>query len=188
MSGPTLDLAEARQAVESLTSIDLLRLERAGRIYALAVDCDAGDLVGEAICQTLSGVRNCPRELAIMPFLIGAMRSLAWARKQKVKPLPELVSLDATGDRGRVTNEPATAERNAEQQAMLAEDLSALRNALDALFDDDEEAMLFMWADLDELSKEEIMAMNGLDTQAYATIRRRMRRKINAAFPNGWVS
>lgn len=188
MNGPTLDLAEARQAIEGLTSADLLRLERAGRVYALTAGCDASDLLSEAICQTIEGKRNCPREMAIMPFLVGVMRSRAWASKQKASLLPELVSMDATSDSGQAYYEPATPELNAEQTALAKEDAAARRDALEVLFADDEQATLFLWADLEELSKEEIMVMNDLDITAYATIRRRMRRKLNAAFPNGWVS
>ena len=188
MNGPTLDSAEARQAIESLTSADLLRLERAGRIFALTAGCDAGDLLSEAICLTIEGNRNCPREMAIMPFLVGVMRSRAWANKQKSDLLPELVSMDATTNGGRAPYEPATPERNVEESALAKEDTTARRDALEALFANDEQATLFLWADLEELSKEEIMVMNGLDITAYATTRRRMRRKINVAFPHGWVS
>lgn len=188
MSTPTLNPAEARKAIEGLSSADLLRLERAGRIYALIAGCDASDLLNEAICQTIEGIRNCPRAMAIMPFLVGAMRSRAWSSKQKANLLPELVSLDATTESGGASYEPATPERNAEQSALANEEAAARRDALEALFADDEQATLFLWADLEEMSKEEIMVMNGLDITAYATIRRRMRRKINAAFPHGWVS
>ena len=52
----------------------------------------------------------------------------------------------------------------------------------------DDEATLFLWAYLDDLPKEEIMTMIGVDMTAYATIRRRVRRTIDAAFPNGWSS
>lgn len=188
MTGPTLDSAEARQAIESLTSADLLRLERAGRIYAFTARCDASDLLSEAICQTLAGKRNCPRDMAIIPFLVGVMRSRAWASKQKAASIPELVSIDTTPDYGMPRFDPATPDRNAEQLALANEDAAARRDALEALFADDEHATLFLWADLEELSKEEIMDMNGLDITAYATTRRRMRRKLNAAFPNGWAS
>lgn len=188
MNGPTLNPAEARQAIDSLTSTDLLRLERAGRIYALTAGCDVSDLLSEAICRTIEGNRNCPRDMAIMPFLVGVMRSRAWASKQKADHLPELVSIDATNDSGQAPYEPATPERNAEQSALAKEDAAARRDALEALFADDEQATLFLWGDLEELSKEEIMIMNDLDITAYATVRRRMRRKIDAAFPNGWVS
>lgn len=186
MSGSTLDLVEARQAIERLTSADLLRLGKAGRQYAFAAGCDADDLLNEAVCQTIKGVRNCPREMAMVPFLIGVMRSRASGRQQKVEP--ELVSADATDAEGRMLHEPVETKPNVEELALTREDASARRNALEALFADDEEATLFLWAYLDDLSKEEIMAVIGVDLTAYATIRRRVRRRIGAAYPNGWTS
>lgn len=186
MSGPILDLAEARQAIERLTSADLLRLRKAGRQYAFAAGCEADDLLNEAVCQTIEGVRNCPREMAMLPFLIGVMRSRASARQQKVEP--ELVSADATDAGGRFSHETVETKPSVEELGLAQEDASARRNALEALFADDEEATLFLWAYLDDLSKEEIMSMIGVDMKAYATIRRRVRRTIDAAFPNGWTS
>jgi len=186
VSRPTLDASEARRALEALTTADLLKLERAGRIYALGLNCDAGDLLGEAIAQTLEGVRNCPSEMPLASFLIGVMRSRAWALRQKATPLLQLVSLDAEDAEGRPLVEPSSSERGAEEWFLAREDFEARIRALEQLFADDEEAMLMMWADLDETPKEEIMAMNDLDATGYATVRRRMRRKINAAFPHGW--
>jgi DNA-directed RNA polymerase specialized sigma24 family protein len=186
VSGSTLDLVEVRQAIERLTSADLLRLRKAGRQYAFVAGCDADDLLNEAVCQTIEGVRNCPCEMAMVPFLIGVMRSRASGRQQKVEP--ELVSADATDAEGRMLHEPVETKPNVEELALTREDASARRNALEALFADDEEATLFLWAYLDDLSKEEIMAMIGVDLMAYATIRRRVRRRIGAAYPNGWTS
>ncbi len=186
MNGATLDLLEAREAIERLTSADVLRLERAGRQFAFAAGCDAGELLSEAVYQTLAGERNCPREMAMMPFLIGVMRSRASARRQKVKP--ELVSADATDAAGRLLYEPVETGPNVEELALRQEDTLARRSALEDLFADDEKATLFLWAYLDGLVKEETMAMMGIDAKAYDTIRRRVRRAINAAFPSGWAS
>ena len=186
MSRPTLDVSEAHRAFEALTTADLLKLERAGRIYAMGLNCDAGDLLGEAIAQTLEGVRNCPREMPLPSFLIGVMRSRAWALRQKEAPLSQMVAIDAEDAEGRPVFEPASPERGAEEWILAREDVEARVRALEQLFADDDEAVLMMWADLDETPKEEIMAMNDLDATGYATIRRRMRRKINTAFPDGW--
>ena len=186
MSGPTLDLAEARQAIERLTSADLLRLRKAGRQYAFAAGCEADDLLSEAVCQTIEGVRNCPREMAMLPFLIGVMRSRASARQQKAEP--ELVSADATDTGGRLLHEPIELKPNAEEWALAREDAAARQNALETLFTDDEKATLFLWGYLDDLPKEEIMAMIDVDLKGYATIRRRIRRTIDAAHPDGFTS
>lgn len=185
MSGSTLDLAEARQAIDRLTSADLLRLRKAGRQYAFAAGCDVDDLLNEAVCQTIEGIRNCPHDMAMLPFLIGVMRSRASARQQKVEP--ELVSADATDAGGRFLYEPMETKPNAEERALAREDVSARRNALEALVADDEETTLFLWAYLDDLSKEEIMVLIGVDMKAYATIRRHLRRTIDAVFPDGWT-
>ena len=152
----------------------------------MGLNCDAGDLLGDAIAQTLEGVRNCPRDVALASFLIGVMRSRAWALRQKETPLSQLVSVDAEDAEGRPLVEPTSPERSAEEWILAREDIEARISALEHLFAADDEAVLMMWADLDETPKEEIMAMNDLDATGYATIRRRMRRKINAAFPDGW--
>lgn len=186
MNGTILDPLEAREAIHGLTSADLIRLEKAGRQFAFAAGCDAGELLSEAVCQTLAGERNCPREMAMVPFLIGVMRSRAWARRQKVEP--ELVSADATDADGRLLHEPVETAPNVEDLALRQEDTLARRCALEALFADDEKATLFLWAHLDGLAKEETMAMMDVDAKGYATIRRRVRRAINAAFPDGWAS
>ena len=122
----------------------------------------------------------------MVPFLIGVMRSRASARQQKVEP--ELVSADATDAGGRFLREPVETKLNVEERALAREDVSARRNALEALFAEDEEATLFIWAYLDGLPKEEIMVMIGVDVKAYATVRRRVRRTIDAIFPDGWTS
>ena len=108
MTRSTIDITEARQAIDCLTSADLLRLSKAGRLYAMAAGCEANDLLNEAVCQTIEGVRNCPREMAMLPFLIGVMRSRASSRKQKAKP--EMVSVDAIDAGGRPFYEPVEPE------------------------------------------------------------------------------
>jgi hypothetical protein len=59
-------------------------------------------------------------------------------------------------------------------------------NALKQLFADDAEALAILRADLREAGKVEIMAALNLSAVQYATIRRRMRRRINSTFPEGW--
>lgn len=188
MNRPILNLAEAQQAIAGLTTADLLRLDRVGRIYALGLSCEAGDLLNDAICQTLQGHRNCPREVPFVTFLIGAMRSRASAVREKQKASPVAITLDATGTDGRPLYEPSDPARNAEEWQLAKEDVAARVTALEKLFAGDDEATMFLWADLEETPKEEIKAMNDLDDPTYATIRRRMRRKINGRFPHGWPS
>ena len=72
-----LDLEEMRQAISGLTTVELVRLRKAGRIYAVGLACDADDLLGEAVAAAIAGNRRCRRDMMIVPFLVGAMRSIA---------------------------------------------------------------------------------------------------------------
>lgn len=188
MSRPTLDLAEARQAIDGLTPAAFLRLGKAGRLLALGLSCEASDLLSDAICQTLQGRRNCPRDVPLVTFLIGAMRSRASAVRETQKASPVAFTLDATGTDGRPLYDPPALTRNVEEWRLAEEDVAARISALEELFAGDDEATMFLWADLEEMPKEEIKAMNDLTDSAYATIRRRMRRQISGRFPHGWPS
>jgi RNA polymerase sigma-70 factor (ECF subfamily) len=180
------DPDEIRAAFDGLAAIDLARLRRAGRLLALGLACEADDLIGEAVAATLSGARTCPRRMALVPFLIGAMRSIASATRSAACRAEPAVSLDATGTDGRPLVVPIDPEPTAESRLLAAEDKAERIVALENLFADDEQALLMLWATLELTPKEEIMTMNDLDDTAYATIRRRMRRAINGRYPAGW--
>lgn len=182
-----LDLEEIRSALDGLTQIDLVRLRRAGSKFALALDCTVDDLISEAVCSAYSGGRECRRDLSILVFLIGAMRSIAWNAKVSSRKAGREISLDATGTDGPLvvlkSNVP-----DAETLILRAEDVALRIAALEDLFAADEPALLVIMADLDELSKEEIMAMNEMSETTYNSTRTRIRRKMERRFPNGWAA
>ena len=184
-----LDLEEMRQAIEGLTTVELVRLRKAGRIYAVGLACDADDLLGEAVARAVAGSRRCRRDMAIVPFLVGAMRSIASKTRRSAEREGEVVSLDATGTDGRpVVAPPVSHEPDAETLWLREEDMNLRIAALEELFADDDDALLMIWADLEETPKEEIKMQHDIDDKAYATIRRRIRRKIERRFPNGWTA
>lgn len=187
MDRDVFDPDEMRAGIDALAAIDLARLRRAGRLLAFGLACEADDLIGEAVAATLSGARTCPRRMALVPFLIGVMRSIASAARGAAQRV-ETVALEATGTDGRPLVVPVDPERTAEARLLAAEDKAERIAALENLFADDEQALLMLWADLELTPKEEIMRMNDLDEIAYATIRRRMRRAINRRYPAGWTT
>ncbi len=77
--------------------------------------------------------------------------------------------------------------RDAEEAVLAREDAERRLKALEKLFADDEDAQLVLMGDLDEMPPADIRAMNGWSEQDYASVRRRMRRKLSAAYPDGWV-
>lgn len=188
MNRDVFDPEEMRAAIDGLAAIDLARLRRAGRLLALGLACEADDLIGEAVAATLSGARTCPRRMALVPFLIGAMRSIASASRGAAGCVEAAVSLEATGTDGQPLVVLIDPEPTAEIRLLAAEDKAERIAALENLFANDEQALLMLWADLELTPKEEIMTMNDLDDTTYATIRRRMRRAINGRYPAGWTA
>ena len=89
-------------------------------------------------------------------------------------------------DRPAVLDRPSDL-RNAEEMVLAREDAEGRVKALENLFANDEDAQLVLMGDLDEMAAADIRALNGWTEQDYATVRRRMRRMLSAAFPNGWV-
>lgn len=184
-----LDLEEMRQAISGLTTVELVRLRKAGRIYAVGLACDADDLLGEAVAAAIAGNRRCRRDMMIMPFLVGAMRSIASKTRVSGKRAGEVMSLDATGTDGLpLVPPPVSREPDIETLQLREEDRKLRIEALEELFADDDDALLMIWADLEEKSKEEIKMQLDIDDKAYATIRRRIRRRIERRFPNGWTA
>lgn len=184
-----LDLEEMRQAIDGLTTVELVRLRKAGRIYAVGLACDVDDLIGEAIAAAIAGNRRCKRDMRILPFLVGAMRSIASKTRVSAKRAGEVVSLDATGTDGLpLVPPPVSREPDIETLQLREEDRKLRIEALEELFADDDDALLMIWADLEETSKEEIKMQHDIDDKTYATIRRRIRRKIERRFPNGWTA
>ncbi|WP_139114811.1 hypothetical protein [Rhizorhabdus dicambivorans] len=182
------DLEEIRSALDGLTQSDLVRLRRAGSKFALALDCTADDLIGEAVCSAYSGARECRRDLPILVFLVGAMRSIAWNAKVSSRKAGSEISLDATGTDGHPLVVLKCDAPDAETLVLRADDTARRIAALEDLFADDEPALLVIMADLDELSKEEIMVMNEMSETTYNSTRTRIRRKMERRFPNGWTA
>lgn len=185
MTAATLDIDEVRDAVAALTTADLLRLQRIGAFYGVSIGVEGMDLVNEAISRALAGARACPRDVSFIVFLKNAMRSMASSERAKVKEEPMLESMTVgLADRQGVIDHPSSG-RNAEETALAREDAEGRLKALEKLFADDEDAQLVLMADLDEMSAADIRAMSGWSEQGYASVRRRMRRKLSTAYPNG---
>jgi DNA-directed RNA polymerase specialized sigma24 family protein len=184
MNRAVLDAGELREAVLALGKFDLIRLRRAGRLYALGLDCELDDLLGDAVVLALSGSRICPRDMAVVPFLVGIMRSRASALRKSAQRKGIVVPID--DDRHGDANVLPLVETTPHDLLDRTDDYAARLKALETLFADDPEALEVLAADLRDADKAEIMAMLRIDSIQYATIRRRMRRRIDKGFPKGW--
>lgn len=156
------------------------KLLKAAAYHMAGTDYEPQDLLSEAVQRALDGERKCPRGVAPHVFLGNAMKSIAWARREQLEGEPDMVSLEQAED------VVATPARSPERAIIARQDCDGMLAALDELFADDAEAQVVFMGRIDGLEADEIRAIGEWDLQAYATICRRMRNKINKKFPGGW--
>jgi len=173
---------EIREALDALSSAEHLRLGVAAQRLCAGTGFTGGELLNEAVVRLLSGERSCKRALPMVVLLYGAMRSITWSSRSATKTDP--LRLGATGtdaladlvQPGRMIDEVLVDQADYRQR--LA--------ALESLFTEDDEAFYVVMADADGTSAAQAREQLGLTEVAYATIRKRIRRAINKAYPRGW--
>jgi DNA-directed RNA polymerase specialized sigma24 family protein len=171
------------EAYTALSKAAQVKLLRAAEILAFKTNMSGDDLLQEAVVRAIDGERNCPAGMPLTTFLYGAMRSIADAERKSLAREGAKVGLEVLAEVGA---EPASPGRNAEEAMIAADDFSARVTALLDLFADDEPALMVVMGDLDEIPAEELRQMVGLDKTGFATVRKRIRRKLADAYPNGW--
>ena len=179
-----LPLGDLRQVLESLTTADLLRLKKAARLFGGLMGMDADDLVQQAVLRAWEDGRHCRRDMKVVAFLIGTMRSIASARRK---------SADARHIAGPIDDYPAASESLASsddaqpmEERIIEDEFRKQRlAALFELFGADEDATLWLMARLDADSLVEAQAMTGFDATKMNTVGRRVRRTAERAFPEG---
>jgi hypothetical protein len=182
-----LSIDEVRAGIHALTRADLARLLKAARYLAMGSDRNPKGLMNDAVCAALDGTRACRRDLPLTVLLIGVMKSQVWWAREQKKDEPVLETMDATGTDG-VSARLRDPARDPEEMLLAKEDTQARLDKLEELFAGDEEAELVLFGELDDMSPSEIREQAGLDETQYATVRRRIRRKIEKAIgPGGWL-
>ncbi len=109
------------------------------------------------------------------------MKSIAWADRTSARARCEVGSIDdCPADIVEVSDAVGLEEQ------MIQQDLRKQQaDAVMALFHDDEDATLWLMARMDADSLEEVQALTGFDATKINTIGRRVRRKVQRAFPEG---
>jgi RNA polymerase sigma-70 factor (ECF subfamily) len=154
---------EAAEALEKLGQADRLRIESLARNRLYGNDSEWEDLLQEALTRILEGTRRWPRDLPIVAFIAGVMRSLASERrKQRRYSSEEEASQVADGNPGP------------EQQAAARAEIQALENH----FGDDDEALEVLMGKFDGLTPAEIQTIFDLTKTQYDSTLKRIRRKI----------
>lgn len=180
-----LTVGEVESVLKALSPAEILRFTKIAFRWADGTSQTGDDLFQEAVLKTLDGERKCPRDLDISAFLINAMRSLAWAAREREKADP-LAGADDVADPQGAAAALVPPARSPEECLAAKRDYKARQQALLDLFADDEEALKVLLGLFDMRSAEEIRDTWDMDETAFATIRRGIRRTIDKAFPEGW--
>jgi DNA-directed RNA polymerase specialized sigma24 family protein len=154
----TYTAAEILEAVKTLTAQHKTALVKLARAYAMKTSFGHEDLLHEAYMRVLDGRREWPRSVAVVPFLAGVMKSIAWDWQAE-----------------RQAEGIEVADIGYEDQAAAARiDLQKIIG----LFDDDPIAQKMVIALLDGARGEELRELSGLTKTDYESKRAKIRRRI----------
>jgi DNA-directed RNA polymerase specialized sigma24 family protein len=155
----TYTAAEILEAVTTLTARHKTALVKLARAYAMKTSFGHEDLLHEAYMRVLDGRREWPRSVAVVPFLAGVMRSIAW---------------DWQAERRNEGGELVDDIGYEDQTAAVRIDIRKII----ALFDDDPVAQKMVIALLDGARGEELRELSGLNKTEYESKRAKIRRRI----------
>lgn len=181
-----LTLNEVRAAIEALSDADWLRIEKIAKLYSRNRRLEADDLLQTTLMRTLEGTRRCPRCVDFVRFLAAAMRSIAsddvkaWTRKPELKTVPKFGGDEDEFDFADLSPDPEVTLADQQEAEQIAARVLML-------FEDDVVAQTIVEGQMEDMSADELRDLTGLDTKAYASKRRLIRRRIEKAFPNGWT-
>ena len=176
------------EALSSLSDADMVRLSRIARRYCKG-RIDPDDLLQQAFVATLDGSRKCPRNIGVLAFLAGTMRSIASCRFKSFTRTPELHLIfhpDGVCEETSLEVEIPVEAPPPDQQLISEQEAGAIRTAILSLFADDELASLIVEGDMEGMVANEIRQLTGLDEKGYNSKRRLIRRRIDRAYPEGW--
>lgn len=186
---------QVRSALEGLDDDALLKLRHVAIRMILGTSYrKPQDLVHDALASALQLRRLWNMEQTFYSFLCGAMKSIASNDRGSLPTRSERSAAALAGpdeiDHDQVlVNADAKAQVQALLAARAAEEEQARRgervNAVYALFAGDDEITMMLMAMEDGCRGEDIERQSGMTSLQYQTARRRMKRRLAAAFPSG---
>jgi DNA-directed RNA polymerase specialized sigma24 family protein len=179
-----LSVPEITDGIQKLSAVDQYRFKRASEYHSYGGARPATDLRQEAIRRAIAGKRKCPRDLSVVAFLVGAVRSIANADRKAQK-------------RAHHSNPRPNAEANSvlecsdprispEEDILRTEETEEMKTRVLALFDDDPVAYLLVEGLFAGMEGDELRELVGLNNRDFASKRRLVRRRIDKFFPHGW--
>ncbi len=180
------ETAGLRDELGALSDIDKHRLLKIARTYAaVARDLEPEDLLQEAMMKSLEENpherRRCPKDLNLITFLAGVMRSLAsnrveWRKRRKEAEAAEVLHANYSLLAAITADE---ASRTPEESILHAEHEAAFHAFLEEQCKGCEKTHLVLLGGFDGLRGQDLCDFAGVTKMELATIHRRIARMMN---------
>jgi DNA-directed RNA polymerase specialized sigma24 family protein len=174
--GDRFTVAEIGIAIGELADDEFSHLMRRARMYSRICGISADDLLQEAYARALDGSRTCGRDVNIVDFLRGVMRSLASqeseARKSGFRPAAVIVNGEST------LPDVAADIVTPEQAAVSAIDDVQMLAKIDQMIASDEQLQLLVEGIYDGMRGVELQELLELDEKGLASLRKKLRRLL----------
>ncbi len=186
--GDDLSPEEFGAAYRGLSRDDRSKLVVIERRLCRGTTLNPGDLLNEAICRTLLGKRQCGRDLNVVAYLVGVMRSLVSHEREKQK---RSVSTEDAEEveahmRARLGEKPRAG--SAEDAIIDAQEMARIIDEVFEMFRDQPEELAVLEALGDELAGKALRERTGLDQGDLDYAKKRIRKALSLRFPKGWRS
>lgn len=177
-------ISEIERLIKGLSNADILRLGGISKRYARNSILDADDILNESIVIIASGSRKFPRNIALLAFLAGTMRSIASNNRRKSnKFISTINDQDNENYNDFILNIPDK-NVNIESEESACQELQYVYE----LFKDDEDVTCLLLGKCEGLKPDEVCSTWEWDRTKYDTVQKRLRRGLNQHFPNGRIT
>lgn len=186
--GDDLSPEEFGAAYRDLSRDDRKKLVVIAKRLCGGTTLNPGDLLNEAICRTLLGKRQCGRELNVVAYLVGVMRSLVSHEREKQKRsvmTDDAEEVDAHM-RARLGEKPRAG--SAEDAIIDAQERARIIGEVFEMFRDQPEELAVLEALRDELAGKALRERTGLAQGDLDYAKKRIRKALSLRYPKGWRS
>jgi hypothetical protein len=184
-----LTAEEVLAAFEALSPDDKMKLIAIERKFLGGTGRQKGELYREALCRALLGERNCPRALPIIAFLIQTMRSIASHERERQSRQASLDPDDlAMTEASRLSLGLASDQLDPEEHLLAKEDAAAAGTVakIQGRFEGDEQCQMVLLGWAEGLRGKELRDFVGVDQARLDYLGKKIRRKMDKLYPNGW--